>query len=229
MRVELVGGLGIGKSTLCRNLEIIGFNCIYENLKTNPFLDDCFKNPADYRFPSQMWFALTKFYEIKKFEQPELINVLDQALLNVRAYTKMLFRQEDWEALHIFNQCFDYLEGQLGSPDLLIYLKCSPAEQIRRIRARDRDHEKGVSIGYIVDLQHEINTLMAQARSESCQILTIDTEEVYLPDNLHYAEKLARLISELVYNKAKPAVRQKKIAANDRSQLAHYVEMAEAM
>jgi dephospho-CoA kinase len=33
MRIELVGGLGIGKSTLCRALEGIGFNCIYENLK----------------------------------------------------------------------------------------------------------------------------------------------------------------------------------------------------
>ena len=85
MRIELVGGLGIGKSTLCKALDKIGFNCIYENLNTNPFLADCFKDPVNFRFPSQMWFALSKFHEIKKFERMDKINVLDQAVLNIRA------------------------------------------------------------------------------------------------------------------------------------------------
>lgn len=197
MRIELVGGLGIGKSTLCHALDKIGFNSIYENLSTNPFLADCFKDPANFRFPSQMWFALSKFHEIKKFERNDRINVLDQSVLNVRAYTNMLFRNEDVEALHIINQCFDYLEGKLGKPDLLINLKCSPQEQLRRIRGRNRDHEKSVALEYITDLQQEMNILINQAKADGYAVLDIDTEKVYFPDNVFYAEQLAQQIADM--------------------------------
>ncbi len=191
MRIELVGGLGIGKSTLCRALEGIGFNCIYENLKTNPFLADCFKDPQAFRFPSQMWFVLSKYHEIKKFEKPGCINVLDQSVMNVRAYTNMLFRDADREALAIIDQCFGYMEKQTGQPDLLINLKCSPQEQMKRIRGRNRDHEKGVTLDYIASLQTEINILVNEARIDGQAILDIDTESVYLPENQAFAEQLA--------------------------------------
>lgn len=197
MRIELVGGLGIGKSTLCKALEKIGFNCIYENLNTNPFLADCFKDPANFRFPSQMWFALSKFHEIKKFEVTDRINVLDQAVLNVRAYTNMLFRDEDPEALDIINQCFDHLEGKLGKPDLLINLKCSPAEQLRRIRGRNRDHEKAVELDYITGLQQEMNILINHAKADGYAVFDIDTEQVYFPDNVTYAETLANQVGDM--------------------------------
>lgn len=197
MRIELVGGLGIGKSTLCKALDKIGFNSIYENLNTNPFLADCFKDPANFRFPSQMWFALSKFHEIKKFERTDKINVLDQSVLNVRAYTNMLFRDEDPEALHIINQCFDHLEGKLGKPDLLINLKCSPQEQLRRIRGRNRDHEKSVQLDYITALQQEINILVNNARVDGYAVLDIDTEKVFFPDNIAYAEKLANQVADM--------------------------------
>lgn len=191
MRIELVGGLGIGKSTLCRALQGIGFNCIYENLKTNPFLADCFRDPQAFRFPSQMWFVLSKYHEIKKFEKPSCVNVLDQSVMNVRAYTNMLFRDADPEALAIIDQCFGYMEKQTGQPDLLINLKCSPQEQMRRIRGRNRDHEKGVTLEYITELQTEINILINEAKVDGQVVMDIDTEAVYLPDNRAYAEFLA--------------------------------------
>ena len=197
MRIELVGGLGIGKSTLCMALERIGFNCIYENLKTNPFLADCFLNPEAFRFPSQMWFVLSKYHEIVKFEKPNQINVLDQSVMNVRAYTNMLFGTQDPDALSIINQCFSYMEKQTGQPDLLINLKCSPAEQMRRIRGRNRDHEKTVTLDYITQLQMEINMLVGAAKADGQAVLDIDTEAVYLPDNLAFAETLARNLAAM--------------------------------
>lgn len=191
MRIELVGGLGIGKSTLCKALGRIGFNCIYENLKTNPFLADCFRDPAAFRFPSQMWFVLSKYHEIRKFEQPDRVNVLDQAVINVKAYTNLLFKGQDPQALAIIHQCFDYMEAQTGQPDLLINLKCSPQEQMNRIRGRNRDHEKAVTLDYITGLQTEMNILVNEARANGQAVLDIDTEAVYLPGNVVYAEKLA--------------------------------------
>lgn len=197
MRIELVGGLGVGKSTLCHALEDVGFNCIYENLNTNPFLSDCFKNPEKFRFPSQMWFVLSKYHEIQKFEIPGRVNVLDQSVLNVCAYTNMLFGESDPYAVHILNQCFHYMEQKTGMPDLLINLQCSPAEQMRRIRGRNRDHEREVSLDYITSLQTEINILVNHARTNGYRILNVDTESVFLPGNVAYAHQLARQIADM--------------------------------
>lgn len=197
MRIELVGGLGIGKSTLCNALEDVGFNCIYENLATNPFLADCFRDPEKFRFPSQMWFVLSKYHEIQKHEIAGRVNVLDQSVLNVCAYTNMLFGNSDEYAMHILNQCFHYMEQQTGQPDLLINLQCSPQEQMRRIRGRNRDHERGVTLEYITELQTEINILVNQARMNGYRILDIDTESVFLPGNISYARRLAREIAEM--------------------------------
>lgn len=196
MRIELVGGLGVGKSTLCNALDKIGFHSIYETLAENPFLADCFADPENFRFSSQMWFALSKFHEILKFEHPDRINVLDQSVLNVRAYTNILFKNEDNRALSIINDCFVYLEHKAGRPDLLINLICSPEAQLRRIRSRNRSHEANVDLSYVSELQLEINRLVEIARAEGFNIIDIDTEEIYLPGNFAFAESLALQISE---------------------------------
>jgi deoxyadenosine/deoxycytidine kinase len=146
-----------------------------------------------------MWFVLSKYHEIRKFEKPGAINVLDQAVLNVRAYTNLLFKNEDRAAMHIINDCFDYMESQTGAPDLLVNLKCSPAEQMRRIRGRGRDHEKGVTLEYITELQTEINRLVAMAKADGHAVMNIDTEAVYLPDNAEYAHRLARQIADMFH------------------------------
>lgn len=198
MRIELVGGLGVGKSTLCNALDKIGFNSIYETLQTNPFLADCFADPENFRFPSQMWFALSKFQEIRKFERGDRINVLDQSVLNVRAYTNLLFGDQDGDALKIINDCFSYLETKLGLPDLLINLVCSPEEQLRRIRLRNRPHELNVTLDYISGLQEEIDALLIKARHSHISVVDIDTEEIYLPDNFGYAEILAQKIGNVM-------------------------------
>jgi deoxyguanosine kinase len=197
MRIELVGGLGVGKSTLCNALEDVGFNCIYENLSTNPFLADCFADPDNFRFPSQMWFVLSKYQEILKHEQADKVNVLDQSVLNVCAYTNMLFGDKDPYAMQILNQCFHYIEQKTGVPDLLINLQCSPQEQLRRIRGRNRDHERNVTLEYVTELQREINTLLSYAKANGYRILNIDTEEVFLPGNLSYSRRLAHEISDI--------------------------------
>ena len=195
MRIELVGGLGVGKSTLCNALDKIGFHCIYETLDTNPFLADCFADPENFRFSSQMWFTLSKFHEILKSRSNNRINVLDQSVLNVKAYTNMLFKQEDERALDLINQCFSYLDDKAGQADLLINLICDPQEQLRRIRSRSRSFEAQVGLDYISALQLEIDRLLDDARRKNITVIDIDTEEIYLPDNFAFAEELAQRIA----------------------------------
>lgn len=199
MRIELVGGLGVGKSTLCNALDKIGFHSIYETLSGNPFLADCFIDPENFRFSSQMWFILSKFHEILKSDHGDKIKVLDQSVLNIRAYTHMLFKDKDPKAMALLDQCFAYLAEKAGPADLLVHLTCSPEEQLRRIKFRNRPHESGVDLFYIEALQKEIDLLLISAQKDGIKIMEIDTDHIYMPDNLAFAETLAIDIAKLLH------------------------------
>jgi deoxyadenosine/deoxycytidine kinase len=191
MRIELVGGMGLGKTTLCKVFEQIGFNCVYEDLGENPFITDFYADQKGYRFPCQLWFIAAKFAELQKNMKTGYMNVMDQAVLNCRAYANMLFREDDPDAMAIIQQSFAYVDKQFGKPDVVINLKCSPEVQKKRIEHRNRSFEQEVGLDYLYSLQHEIGLLVNEAKADGQSVIDIDTEQVFIPGNRLFAEELA--------------------------------------
>jgi len=197
MRIELVGGMGIGKTTLCNVLTEIGYNCILENLGENPFLAKMYDDPDGFRFPSQMWFILSKYAELQAELKSNEINVIDQSVLNVRAYTNLLFRDKkhdkEWA---LIEGLFDYIEDKFGVPDLQIYLKASPEIQMKRIHARNRDYELDVDIDYLTNLKNEIESLIEKDRHRGHHIIEIDTDDIFLSEHHIFAAQLAQDVAK---------------------------------
>ena len=197
MRIELVGGMGIGKTTLCHVLTEIGYNCILEDLGENPFLAKMYKDEEGFRFPSQMWFILSKYAELQAELKGNEINVIDQAVLNIKAYTNLLFKNNpDTKAIALMDGLFDYIEDKFGKPDLLIYLKASPEIQMKRIHARNRDYELDVDLDYLSDLKNEIDVLVEQAQTAGQQMIVIDTDDIFLDNHKVFALQLAEEIAD---------------------------------
>ena len=197
MRIELLGGMGSGKTTLCRVLEELGYNCIYEDLGQNPFMDDFYKDPHKYRFPSQMWMILSKYLEIQKNLKPTAINILDQGLDNYKAYTNMLFSDSsDAQGHKVIQNFFDYTEQRFGCPDLIVYLKVSPETQLKRIRGRGRDFEQSVELDYLKNLKIHLDRVFDEAQSKRRNVVEIDTEEVFMHEHHIFARDLAEDIAE---------------------------------
>lgn len=192
MRIELVGGMGIGKTTLCNVLSNIGYNCILEDLGENPFLAKMYDDPDGFRFPSQMWFILSKYAELQAELKSNEINVIDQSVLNVRAYTNLLFRgkkqEKEWG---LIEGMFDYIDDKFGVPDLQIYLKASPEIQMKRIHTRNRDYELDVDLKYLIDLKNEIESLIVKGREKGHHIIEIDTDDIFLSEHHVFASQLA--------------------------------------
>jgi deoxyguanosine kinase len=192
MRIELVGGMGIGKTTLCNVLSEIGYHCILEDLGENPFLAKMYKDEAGFRFPSQMWFILSKYAELQAELKSNEINVIDQAILNIKAYTNLLFKNNpDKKAVALMDGLFDYIEDKFEKPDLLIYLKASPDIQMKRIHARNRDYELDVDLDYLTNLKAEIETLIHHERSQGQNVIEIDTDNIFLSEHHIFAAQLA--------------------------------------
>lgn len=191
MRIELVGGMGLGKTTLCKVFEQIGFNCIYEDLGENPFIADFYKDKDAFRFPCQLWFIAAKYAELQKKMKNGYMNVMDQAVLNCRAYANILFKHDDSDGMEIIHQSFRYIDKQFGKPDAIINLKCSPEVQKKRIQHRNRSYEQEVDLDYLYALQHEIGLLINEAKADGQEVIDIDTEQIFIPGNRLFAEELA--------------------------------------
>lgn len=197
MRIELVGGMGVGKTTLCRVLEEIGYNCIYEDLGENPFLSRMYEDADSYKFPSQMWLILSKFAELQMELKSGHINILDQAMDNYKAYTRMLFKNgSDPRGYKIVNDLFDYTEDRFGKPDLIVYLQVSPETQLKRIRSRRRTFENEVTLEYLQNLKRELDGVVAESKAKGVNIIEIDTEEIFLPEHHLFAAELAENIEK---------------------------------
>jgi len=192
MRIELIGGMGIGKTTLCHVLNQIGYNCIIEEIGENPFLAKMYDDPDGFRFPSQMWFILQKYAELQAELKPNEINVIDQSVLNIKAYTNLLFKDsDDKKAVTLMDGLFDYIDDKFQIPDLQIYLKASPDIQMKRIHARNRDYELDVDLKYLTDLKNEIESLIEVERAQGRQIIEIDTDNIFLSEHHVFAAQLA--------------------------------------
>lgn len=187
MRIEIIGGMGVGKTTLCNTLTSLGFRCINENLGQNPYLDLAYQNPDAYGLYSQLTFYLGNFFSLKENTVANDITVFDYSVVTDRAYATMFLEGQERD---LALQAIDCLETKEGRADLYLYLTCSPTVQLQRIRARNRDHEKGVQLDFIAGLDSHLRHYAAQAAEQGAQIITIDTEDV---DLLHDTAYIAAL------------------------------------
>jgi deoxyguanosine kinase len=182
---------------LCNVLSDIGYHCILEDLGENPFLAKMYMDEEGFRFPSQMWFILSKYAELQAELKSNEINVIDQGVLNIRAYTNLLFRlnrgEKEWS---LIQGLFDYIDDKFGLPDLQIYLKASPDIQMKRIHTRNRDYELDVNLGYLTNLKNEIESLIESDRAKGMQIIEINTDDVFLSDHHVFATDLADDIAD---------------------------------
>lgn len=194
MRIELIGGMGIGKTTLCRALHHNGMHCIYENLEHNPYLALSYDDPDSFGFYSQMTFVLGNFFGIVQNVDPDEIVVFDYSTITDKAYSS-LFLQGKAQALAL--QTIEFLEEKEGYADLYINLTCSPETQLARVRARDRDHEAHVDLEFLATLSGHMQHYVAEAQRKGLSVLHIDTDHFDLHKQASLAASLAAKIRNL--------------------------------
>lgn len=187
MRVEIIGGMGVGKTTLCNTLTSLGFRCVNENLGQNQYLDLAYQNPDSYGLYSQLTFYLGNFFTFKENTVADDIAVFDYSVVTDRAYATMFLNETERK---LALQAIDCLEEKEGRAELYLYLTCTPEVQLQRIRSRNRDHEKGVSLEFIAGLDSHLRHYAAQAAEQGARIITIDTEAVDLMSDTAYVREL---------------------------------------
>ena len=201
MIINIAGVVGVGKSSLT--------NLIWENWRYVPFKEPVFDNPLlqkfyydkkRYAFPLQVFF-LNKRFEMCK-QAVEYDNaVMDRSIVEDTIFAKMLRDSGDMDPneYHIYRELFTNMMEHVIKPDLMVYLKVSPEEAVRRINKRGREYEVQADTEYWYKLSQNYSEFFYDY--SWTKLLTIECDELDFVNNdrdqMYVLEEITSHIEEI--------------------------------
>jgi len=188
------GPLGVGKTSLTTLLaKELSARLILEQAEENPFLTDFYRDPARYRFQTQMFFLLSRFSQQQEMAQPDLftrITISDYLFDKDRIFA---YLNLDENELALYEQVYRILEPKIVRPDLVIFLQADTDTLLRRIKQRNRSFEKEISLDYIAAVNEAYNQFFF--RYSDTPLLVINTSDI---DFVHRREDLDDLLKQIL-------------------------------
>jgi len=188
------GPVGVGKTSLTSLLaEELGARLILEQAEENPFLNDFYKDPARYRFQTQMFFLLSRFSQQQEMVQPDLftrITISDYLFDKDRIFAYLTLDENE---LALYEQFYKILEPKIVQPDLVIFLQADTDTLLRRIKQRGRSFEKEIGLDYIAAVNEAYNQFFF--RYTDTPLLVINTSDI---DFVHRREDLDDLLKQIL-------------------------------
>ena len=183
MRINIAGVVGVGKSSLT--------NLIWDKWRYTPFREPVFDNPLldkfyyhkkRYAFPLQVFF-LNKRFEMCKQSLEYENSVMDRSIVEDTIFAKMLRDSGDMDPYEyqIYKELFDNMMVHVIKPNLMVYLKVSPIEAVRRIKKRGREYEVKNDTNYWFELSQNYSNFFHDYTWT--KLLTIDCDHLDFVNN----------------------------------------------
>jgi deoxyadenosine/deoxycytidine kinase len=175
--VAIEGAIGVGKTTLARILrEPLRAELLLEVFEENPFLGGFYADPERYAFQTQIFFLLSRHRQQRHVIHRTLRGhslVSDYMFDKDRLFAQLTLGGDE---LTMYDRVHAILGEQIPTPDLVVFLRASTDELMRRISFRDRAYERAMSRDYIDQLRLAYEHFFA--RYTSAPVLAIDTSDL---------------------------------------------------
>jgi deoxyadenosine/deoxycytidine kinase len=190
VRVEVCGGIASGKTTLVKLFKDTENGIIIEDYESNPFWEDFYENPKKYNFETEVSFLLQHYHQIKADSPDSGVFLCDYSFVLDRAYADVGLNGSKHNA---FERVYGEIRSEIGYPDLIVWLKCSAEEELRRIRNRGRSVEESIDIDFLRALNEAVRTRFEDL-SQSTPSYVIDSTK---HDFAHMEEEQTRILRGL--------------------------------
>lgn len=198
--ITVAGNVGAGKSTLTRKIgEKLGLDTHYEKVSGNPYLEDFYKDKAEWGFHLQLYFLS------QRFKQQEIIfengndNIQDRSIYeDVEIFAKELYECGDMSKrdYDTYKDLFYDITKYLRKPDLMIFLDGSIDTVLKRIECRGREMEKSVDKEYWTSLHNRYKTWIPNYKESP--VLYVNIDEFDLIKNPEHLDIICDKIKELL-------------------------------
>jgi len=194
--IVIEGPIGVGKTSLAMLLaKEFNARCILEKPEENPFLPHFYRDRKKYAFQTQIFFLLNRFQQQKEISQLDLFNQMtfcDYLFAKDRIFASL--NLDDHE-LALYEQIFQLLNGQIPSPDLVIFLQARPEVLLHRIKSRNVTYEKEIDLEYLKMLTEGYNYYFFHY--DETPLLVVNTSEIDFVNRKEDFDQLVREIKQM--------------------------------
>jgi deoxyadenosine/deoxycytidine kinase len=194
--IVIEGPIGVGKTSLAMLLaKEFNARCILEKPEENPFLPHFYQDRKKYAFQTQIFFLLNRFQQQKEISQLDLFNQItlcDYLFAKDRIFASLNL---DNHELALYEQIFQLLNGQIPSPDLVIFLQARPEVLLHRIKSRNVTYEKEIDLEYLKMLTEGYNYYFFHY--DQTPLLVVNTSEIDFVNRKEDFDQLVREIKQM--------------------------------
>ena len=196
MHIAGAGKIGAGKTTLNRFLaKQCKWEPHFEDVVDNPYLDDFYHQMERWSFNLQMYFLNSRFRQVLQIRESGKNIIQDRTIYEdahifaPNLHAMGLMTNRDFEN---YSDLFQLMEGLVGAPDLLIYLRSSIPNLVSQIHKRGRDYENTISIDYLSRLNERYEAWIQTY--DKGKLLIIDVDNI---DFVNNPEDLGNIINRI--------------------------------
>ncbi len=191
--IAIEGPTGVGKTTLAERLaQRLDATTVLEDWSLNPFLRPFHEGQSGTAFQVEVFFLLSRVRQQQELVQRRLfssVTLCDYVLEKSRLHAYL--NLEDAE-LVIFEKLYSLLSEGVPQPDLVVYLQASPEVLLKRIRARGRPEDQGLSEDYLAEIVRAYNHYFFHYARTS--LLVVNTTELELESRPEQVDDLLKQI-----------------------------------
>ncbi len=151
--IVVEGPVGAGKTGLARRLaDNLDINLLLERAIGNPFLPEIYQHPGSAALSAQLHFLFEHVKQVRALRQADLFSpnqVADFLIQANRLFAEATLTPDE---LDLYYQVYNILIDAAPVPDLVIYLQSSVEVMVKRIRARDGNHEIKIDRDYLQNI-----------------------------------------------------------------------------
>jgi deoxyadenosine/deoxycytidine kinase len=170
-RVEICGGIASGKTTFATLFESVAA-VVYEDFRAVPFWQHFYAAPNLHSFETELSFLLQHYHQVKQrtLHSSDFV-FCDFSFWLDAAYAGVSLAKGKLEA---FRAVWDQVILEIGPPQLIIRLECSPETEMRRIQARAREPETRTDIKFLESLNTAILSELSPSERQ-VPVLIVDS------------------------------------------------------